>query len=252
MATHQATRVTRHQSYRQDLYDPYYSPTSPVGLVRAERVKYLFGFSIPPRGQWEHAEQIDPSQDTLVDPQHEAEGAQQLLDYYEAVRHDRRVRRVAIAIAFLGIGGVSALVGWLLSNLMVGTFGVVVGICIAYWILVGEITLPGKAGAALSELKESGHFRERGLLSGYLVTTHDPAVTWEAAGLEQRRQHVENAATRLRGHSHLPAHREAEIAQLQNQGQELRRRLVDMLDPQRPDTTDSSEDELLAATNQER
>lgn len=227
----QNTDAARRRPPRLANYDPCYSPASPVGKVRALRVKYLLAFPDQPR----RAEQLDPSENTLVDPEHEYDGAQQLLDYYEAVRHDRRVRWVAIAIAFLGVGGVSVLVGWLTSSLLVCTGGVAVGIIVAYWIGNGDITLPVRAGAALSALKTSGYFRERDLLSGYLVTTQDPAVIWEATGLEQRRQYVDHEAARLRAHSYLPAHRETEIAALQAQEQELRRRIVDVLDPKSPD-----------------
>lgn len=227
-------RAEGHMSRNSNHYDPYYSPTSPVGLVRAERIKYLAGESRT-RSSWDRTENFDPSSGTVVDPAHETEGAQLLLDYYEAVRHDRLVRQASIPAALFGIGGLSALIAWIFSNLLFGVAGVGIGAFIAYAILEGSVALPRRSHAAERALRSSGYFRDRSVLDGYLITTHNPAVIWEAIDLEERRRSVDYEAVRLSSHLHLPQHRQTEITQLQQQEHELRRQIVDMLD-QRPDT----------------
>lgn len=226
-------------------YDPYYSATSPVGMVRAERPKYL-GTDYRSREQWERTEGEDPSSATVVDPAHQAEAAQLLLGYYEAVRRDRIIRQVSIPVALFGIGGIGYLLGWLLNNTLVTVTGLALGAFIAYTILNGWSPLPQKAPAAKRALESSNYFRDRSILDGYLITTHDQAVIWEAADLEQRRQVVDYEAERLGEHAHLSEHRKAEITDLQEEEQQLRRRIVDMLDPQQPDTRHLS-DEARAA-----
>lgn len=224
-------------------YDPYYSPASLVGQVRSDRVKYLLGFNDQPRNRWERTEQIDPSAATVVDLAHEADAAQLLLNYYEAVRRDRNVHRLSIVVAFFGVGGLGVLLGLLLNDFFIIALLIVgFGVYIAYSLLTESITLPGKAGAAKRALEESEYFRDLTVLNGYLITTHDPGVIWEAINLEKRRQMVDNETVRLRGHLHLPQHRKDEIAQMQPQEQDLRRQIVDMLDPQRPDTTHLSDE----------
>lgn len=227
------TRTSNH-------HDPYYSPSSPVGRVRAERLKYLA--PQPAAGNaWERTETFDPSNGTVVDPAHDAEGALLLLDYYEAVRRDRHIYWLSFAAALFGFGGLGVLIGWLTSDVMFTIIGIGGGLFIAYALLTRSITLPGKAGAAKEALTSSGHFRDRSLLDGYLITTHSSAVIWEAIDLEERRRAVDYEAVRLRAHLHLTERRQAEILQLQQQEQELRRRIVDMLD-QRPDTSHLSDE----------
>lgn len=246
MSHHQGDGVVRSPRHRRHHNDEYYSPTSLIGLVRAERVKYLVGFLDERRRAWELTEKIDPSQNTVVEPGHEAEGAQQLLEYYEAVRRDRRLRLVITAGSFLGIGGLSVLVAWLSSNLLFGVAGVAIGMGVSYWIWIGTIAVPATAGAALSAFETSGYFRDRSPLSGYLVTTSDRHVIWKALDLEQCRRSVDDVGTRLRAHVHLSAQRELEITKLQEQERELRQQIVDMLDP-RPSAADSLADETRAA-----
>lgn len=227
------TRTSNH-------HDPYYSPTSPVGRVRAERLKYLA--PQPAAGNaWERTESFDPSNGTVVDPAHEPEGALLLLDYYEAVRRDRHVYWLSIVAGSFGFGGLGILIGSLTSDVMFTIIGIGIGLFIAYALLTGSITLPGKAGAAKEALMSSGYFRDRSVLDGYLITTHSPAVIWEAIGLEERRRAVDYEAVHLSAHLHLTEHRQTEITQLQQQEQELRRRIVDMLD-HRPDTTHLSDE----------
>lgn len=216
-------------------HDPYYSPASPVGRVRADRLKYLA--PQPAAGNaWERTETFDPSSGTVVDPAHELEGAQLLLDYYEAVRRDRHVYWLSVVAGPIGVGGLGVLIGWLASNVLFTVTGIGAGLFLAYALLTGSITLPGKAGAAKKALTMSLYFRDRSVLDGYLITTRSPAVIWEAIALEQRRRAVDYEAVSLSAHLHLTEHRQTEITQLQQQEQELRRRIVDMLDP-RPDTT---------------
>lgn len=127
-----------------DHYDEYYSPTSPVGKMRAERAKYLIGVSDSQRYAWERAEDLDPSNGTIVDPAHEAEGAQLLLDYYEAVRRDR-FRRVVMVIAFLGGGGgIGVLLGWLASAPMITFSGICLAAFLSYLTLTGQLTIRSK------------------------------------------------------------------------------------------------------------
>lgn len=221
-------------------HDPYYSPTSPVGRVRAERLTYIAPQPTAGNG-WERTEPFDPSNGTVVNPTHETEGAQLLLDYYEAVRFDRHVYWLSIAAGLFGLGGLGVLIGWLASNTLVTVTGIGAGVFIAYALLTGSITLPKKAGAAKKALTSSGYFRDRSVLDGYLITTHSSAVIWEAIDLEERRRAVDYEAVRLRAHLHLTEHRQAELLQLQQQEQELRRRIVDMLD-QRPDTSHLSDE----------
>ena len=225
-------------------YDPYYSPTSPVGRVRAARPKYL-GTDFRTREQWERTEGEDPSSRKVVDPAHEEEAAQLLRSYYEAVRRDRIIGKVSILASFFGLSGIGILCGWLFSNLMFTVTGIAFGVFIAYQILNGWNPFVEKAPAAKRELKASKYFRDRSVLDGYLITTHNQAVVWEAVGLEQRRRTVDLEAVRLGSHLHLPEHRKTEIADLQRQEQELRQRIVDMLDPE-PDTRHLS-DEARAA-----
>lgn len=213
-------------------YDPYYSPSSPVGRVRAERTKYLLGFLGEPASPWDAAESLDPSRETVVAPAHEVEAARLLLDYYEAVRRDRRVQLAATLGSFFGVGGLLVLIGWMSGNALIALGGAGAGVFGAYGLLTGIITLPGKAGAAKGALKMSEYFRDRGVLDGYLITARSAEVIWEAAGLEARRRTLDYEVERLRSHPHLPEHRQDEILRLQGQEQELRRTIVDMLDPQ--------------------
>jgi hypothetical protein len=215
-------------------HDQYYSPTSPVGRVRAERVKYLLGLAERGPVAWDQTEKIDPTTATAVDPTHEIEASQLLLDYYQTVRRDRRIRQVAMLVSFFGIGGVSVLIGSMFNNALVALGGAAAGIIGVYGILAGIITLPGTAGAAKHVLKTSGYFRDLGLLGGYLITTRSAAALWEAAGLEEQRQSIDYEAVRLRSHPYLPDHRQAEITRLDAQEQALRQKIVDMLDPQTP------------------
>ena len=216
-------------------YDPYHSPTSPVGMVRADRPKYL-GYDYRSRSRWEATEEKDPSSDMVIDPAHETEAAQLLLAYYEAVRRDRIVCKASLPLAFFGIGGIGILLGWLLHNIMVGAVGAALGVFIAYLILNGGFPLPMKTGAARRALDRSGYFQDRSILDGYLITTHSQEVIWEAVDLERRRRAVDLLAVRLGSHLHLPEHRKIEITELQHQEQELRRQIVEILDPQRTDT----------------
>lgn len=232
-------------------HDPYYSPTSTVGQLRADRLKYLLGSTDTDRNPWERAEKIDPTAETVVDPDHEDEGALLLLDYYEAVRRDRHVRQLSLVSAFLGIGGLGVLIAWLTSNYLIGAAGLCLAMFVGYMFLTGSITLPGKAGAAKEALESSGYFRDISMLDGYLITTPSPAAVWEAIDLEERRRAVDYEAVRLSAHTHLTEHRQTEITQLQQQEQELRRLIVDMLDPQRPDSTNLS-DETRAAFHSRR
>lgn len=214
--------------------DPYYSPTSPVGRVRAERPKYL-GTDFRTRERWEKTEGEDPSSHTVVDPAYEEEAAQLLRSYYEAVRRDRILGKVSILASFFGLSGIGFLCGWLFSNVIFTVTGIGFGVFIAYQILNGWNPFVEKAPAAKRELESSMHFRDRSVLN-YLITTHDHAVIWEAIDLEKRRQMVDNGAVRLGAHPHLSEHRKAELTELQEQEQQLRRRIVDMLDPPLPDT----------------
>lgn len=227
-------------------HDPYYPPTSSVGMVRAERPKYL-GVDARSRFHWAETESRDPSSATMVDPDHEAEGAQLLLDYYEAVRFDRALWQASVSVAFFGFGSLGVLCGWLFSNYTFTLIGIAVGIVTAYAFLTGFFTLSERARDAMRAFHASEYFRDRRPLDGYLITTPDQREVWEALGLEWCRAAIDDAAGRLRAHLHLSEHRNAEIIQLQQQEQELRRRIVDMLDPQRPDTTHHLSDELRAA-----
>lgn len=222
-------------SRTRDHYDEYYSPTSPVGKVRAERAKYLIGVSDTQRYAWERAEDLDPSNGTVVDPAHEDEGAQLLLAYYEAVLRDRHLR-VVMVIAFLGGGGgIGILLGWLASSPVITLSGICLATFFSYLTLTGQLTIRSKARATKIAFKSSGYFRDRTILDAYLITTQSAAAVWEATDLEQRRRAADHEANHLRGHLLLTHHREADLAQLQNREQELRRRIVDMLDPQRSD-----------------
>lgn len=221
-------------------HDPYYSPTSPVGRVRADRLKYLAPQPAAANA-WDRTETFDPSSGTVVNPTHETEGAQLLLDYYEAVRRDRHIYWLSIVAGLFGLGGLGILIGWLASNPLVTVTGIGAGLLLAYALVTGSITLPGKAGAAKKALTSSGYFRDRSVLDGYLITTRSAAVIWEAIDLEERRRAVDYEAVRLRAHLHLTEHRQTEITQLQQQELELRQRIVVMLD-QHPDTSHLSDE----------
>ncbi|PRB63336.1 MULTISPECIES: hypothetical protein [unclassified Microbacterium] len=166
-------------------YDEHYSPTCPVGMVRARRTSYLAPH--PGAGSaWERYEAADPSSGTVVDPAYEDKAAKLLLDYYEAVRRDRRIYRVALAASVFGLGGLGVLAGWLADNYLISVVGVMLGVITGWLLLTGSITLPEKAATAQRVLASSGLFRDRTVLAGYLITTRSSTAIWEATELEQQ------------------------------------------------------------------
>lgn len=214
---------------RREHHDAYYSPTSLVGSVRADRVRYLRGFNDEP--QWNWMAGRDPSENTVADPDHEAEAAQLLFEYYRTVRRDRLVRRLLAVLAFVGFAVPSILLGSLTGNQLIGPIGAAIGLYFAVGIACREFRTPSAAGAAAHALEASGYFRDRSPLSEYRITTADQGAMWQALDLERQRAALEDEVDRRRTFLHLSVKCGRDIVEMKGQERELRRRIIELLDP---------------------